>query len=79
MTGLLITLALLAIAVWLIKRHFPSPPAVDADPEQVLKAATELHKIRRRLDVAWTRTEMRNESARVGREIASALNDEESS
>ncbi len=79
MTGLLILLALLVIAGLLIRKQTSRPPPVDADPEQVLRAAAELHKIRRRLDVALTRSELRSESTRVKREIASALHDEESS
>ena len=79
MTELLILLVLMGIAVLLLRRQTPRPPAVDPDPEQVLRASTELHKIRRRLDVSLTRSEIRSESARVKREIASALNDEEPS
>lgn len=79
MIELLILLALLAVAALLLRQQTSKPPPVDPDPEQIFRAATELHKIRRRLDGALARSEMRSESARVSREIASALNDEEPS
>lgn len=47
------------------------------DPEQEMKAALELHRIRRNLDVAWTKSEQRRAGAALRRDIKKALEDEE--
>jgi hypothetical protein len=54
-----------------------SEPAEPVDPEQAMKAAIELHRIRRNLDAAWTKSEQRREGAAVRREIAEAFEEED--
>lgn len=75
MTAIAVTLILVigGLVGYLIWRtsELDAPPKVD--PEQAVKAAVELHKIRRRLDVAWTKSEQRREGAALRREIAEAL------
>ncbi len=68
---LLLAVVLVGLSVW---KHSeaPRPPV---DPEEAVKAAIELHQIRRRLDVAWTKTEQRQDAARLRREIGGALDD----
>jgi hypothetical protein len=73
MMVLLVSLFVLAGAVWfivLMRENQPTPPV---DPEQAVKAAVELHRIRRRLDAAWTKSEQRRDSARLRWDIAEAL------
>lgn len=69
---LLIVAFLLGYLVWMHSDDTPPP----IDPEQAMKAAVELHAIRRRLDVARTRTEQRRDVTRVRREIAEAMTDD---
>lgn len=73
----LVALFVLAVLVWLIVLMYGNQPAPPVDPEQAVKAAVELHRIRRNLDVAWTKSEQRREGARLRREIAEALRPEE--
>lgn len=42
-------------------------------PEAAMQAAVELHRIRRRLDVAHIKTEQRRDSSRLRREIGEVL------
>jgi hypothetical protein len=72
---LLLTVA--GLVGFLIRRSSESSPPENVDPEQAVKAAVELHRIRRRLDVARTKSEHRSASARVRREISEALKAEE--
>jgi hypothetical protein len=55
----------------------PSEPPGSVDPEQAMKAAVELHRIRRNLDASWTKTEQRREGAALRRDIAEALKGED--
>lgn len=74
----IVILALFAVA-WLLLRPpnldlGPEPEELpDASDEELMRAATELHDISRRLDVAWTRHELRTESGRLRRELAEEL------
>ena len=61
----------LAAALLLLPRNSEQLPQVD--PEEAVKAAIELHAIRRRLDVAWTQAELRSNAAWVRRRLASEL------
>jgi hypothetical protein len=74
-SGLLVVLALVVIAVVLIKKR--DRLTFEVDPEDEMRAAIALHRIGRRLDVALSRTQMRAESARVKRGLSKALKDEE--
>lgn len=61
---------------YLVRQSSEAAPAPPPNPEAVQKAALELHRIRSRLNVAWTKTEQRSDSARLRREIAKVLKDE---
>lgn len=50
-------------------------PEPERDPEAELKAALELHRIRRNLDVSLTKTDQRREADRMRRQIGEALDD----
>jgi hypothetical protein len=69
----LVALFVLAALVWFIVLMRGNQPAPPVDPEQAVKAAVELHRIRRNLDVAWTKSEQCREGAALRREIAEAL------
>lgn len=43
------------------------------DPEAELKAAVELHRIRRNLDLSWTKTQQRQDAERLRRQIRDEL------
>jgi len=74
MAWLVLAALLLALVLAVnLKRPSPSASSEDVDPEQAMKAAVELHRIRRRFDVSWTRSQQRREAARVRREIAEAF------
>jgi hypothetical protein len=68
---LVLVIGTLVAAIALKERRPPEP----IDPEQAVRAAVELHAIRRRLDTAWTKSEQRRDSARLRREIAEALDE----
>jgi hypothetical protein len=70
---LLLATVLMLLIRWKAGRDVPAEPV---DPEQAMKAAIELHAIRRRLDVAWTKTEQRQNASRLRREMTEALGDE---
>lgn len=61
---------------YLVWKTSEPPESPEVDPEQAMKAAIELHRIRRNLDVAWTKTEQRREGAALRREIAKTLKGE---
>ena len=67
MTGLALLLR------WKAGQEAVAPPV---DPEEAVKAAIELHAIRRRLDVALTESEMRQAGDRLRRNIRERLDDE---
>jgi len=73
---LIVIVLLLAVAFlvgYLVRQSSETSTPTDIDPEQAVKAAVELHRIRRNLDVAWTKSEQRREGAALRREIAEAL------
>lgn len=47
------------------------------DPQAAMQAAVDLHRIRRSMDVAWAKTELRRESSRLRRLMAEELDDTE--
>jgi hypothetical protein len=68
---LLAICGLVACLIWRVSE--PQVPPTDVDPETALRAAAELHGIRRRLDVAELQHEQRVAANRLRREIAEAL------
>jgi hypothetical protein len=69
----LLVLIVVGLGAYMIRQGSTPPHSPDVDPEQAVKAAVELHRIRRNLDVAWTRSEQRREGAALRREIAEVL------
>lgn len=69
-------LLLIALVVGFIVWTHSDEPAPEFDPEESTRAAVELYRIRSRLDVAWTRTELRRESTRIRRLMTEELDDE---
>lgn len=68
----LIAAAVVGYLIW--KHSEPSAAAApDVDPEQAVKAAIELHRIRSNFDVSWIKSQQRREAARLRREIAEVL------
>ncbi len=61
MTWVIVALAIavLLLALALLKPRKPEPPV---DPESVMQAAVELHRIRRDIDVAHTKSELRRDA-----------------
>lgn len=78
---LLLIVLLLVVAFlvgYMVRQTGESPaPPEDVDPEQAMKAAVELHRIRRNLDAAWIKSEQRREGAALRRDIAEAFEDED--
>jgi hypothetical protein len=72
MIPLLLVLLIVAVLVVGFRRRAVPPPLLD--PEEATQISIELHAIRRRLDTAWTRSELRRDAARLRREIAKELN-----
>jgi len=74
---LLLVAILLAVAFvvgYMVRQASELPErSDDIDPEQAMKAAIELHRIRRNLDVARIRSEQRRGGARLRRDIAETL------
>jgi hypothetical protein len=79
MTAIAITLILLigGLVGYMIWRTSEPDRPTEIDPEQAMKAAVELHRIRRNLDVAWMRSEQRRETAALRREIGEVMKEPE--
>ncbi|HEX7244413.1 MAG TPA: hypothetical protein VF245_02470 [Solirubrobacterales bacterium] len=81
MAVILLVIVLLLIVTFLVgylaSRSGEPNMSSPVDPEQEMKAAVELHRIRRNLDVAWARSEQRRAGAALRRNIRKALEDEE--
>jgi hypothetical protein len=58
LAALLLLLAV-TVCVFVFERREAAPPL---DPEAAMRASIELHRIRRRLDVDWARTELRRDA-----------------
>lgn len=54
----------------LLKLRKPEP---SLDPESAMQASVELHRIRRQLDVAYTRSELRRDADLLERRISKIL------
>jgi hypothetical protein len=78
MTVLAICIAAVLIVVVVIAGlHRPPAEPPPVDPESMTRAAIELHRIGRKLDVAYTKVEQRRGSARLKREIRDALDSDD--
>jgi hypothetical protein len=73
MTGLAICLAAVLIIVVIIGLRRPRSEPPPVDPEAMTRAAIELHRIGRKLDVAYTKVEQRRDMSRLRRQISEAL------
>ena len=75
---ILLTLAVLVVAgVIASRRRDPAPHAEEISAEESMQTEVELHAIRRRFDVAWTRHELRRDTARLKRELSDELDSPE--
>lgn len=75
MTGvivLIVVAVLIALLLLGLDDSDPPEPTIENEP-LATEVAIALHGIRRRLDVAWTRTELRRDHARLRRELAEEL------
>jgi hypothetical protein len=70
--ALLVVAAMLLVLVFVLESREASPPP---DPEAEARAAVELHRIRRGLDVVFLKTEQRQDMSRLRRDIGRALDD----
>jgi hypothetical protein len=71
-----LTLVLLMVALIAAKHRIPPPPAGALDEfrdEEIIRAAVELHAIDQRLNMAWTRHELRSDANRLRRELAEEM------
>jgi hypothetical protein len=70
---IVLILAVLVLAILLLRRRQPDSDNEVAGKEQIARAALELRNVSRRLDVAWTRHELRSESNKLRRELATEM------
>lgn len=77
--GVLLVLLLLVVAGCLgyLAHASSEPPPTPRDPETELKTAVELHRIRRRLNASWTKTEQRQDAQALRRRIGEAFEEED--
>lgn len=68
-------LAVLLLMLGLLWSRNPEPPL---DPEDAMKAAVELHRIRRDLDVACTKSEIRRDAGLLEHQIVEIVDSDES-
>jgi hypothetical protein len=68
---LLVATGLALLIRWKVGQEAAAKPLA---PEEAVQVAIELHAIRRRLDVAWTKAGQRQDASRLRREIGEALN-----
>jgi hypothetical protein len=74
---LLALVLLLGVLVGLIAFTRRAPRAeIPTDPEAALRAAIELHRIGRKLDGAWLKSQQRQDATRLRRDIGEALDDD---
>ncbi len=69
-----LTIAVLLLAFAQLKPRKPEPPL---DPESVMKAAVELHRIRRQLDVAYAKSEQRRDAGLLEHRIVEILDSDD--
>lgn len=69
-----LTIAVILFALVLLKPRKPEPPL---DPESVMQAAVELHRIRRDIEVAHTRAELRRDADVLEHRIVEIISDDE--
>jgi hypothetical protein len=62
--------AVLLLAVAMLRSRKPEPPL---DPEAAMRAAVELHRIGRQLDVDWTKAELRRDADRLEHRIVEII------
>jgi hypothetical protein len=71
MIWVIVAIVVVLLVVWLWSGE--RPPEID--PEDTTQAALELHAIKRRMEAAETRHELRRDGARLRRELAEELRD----
>ena len=65
----IVVIAVVLMIVWLMSGE----RTPEIGPEETTRAAIELHAIRRRLDVAQTRSELQRDAMQMRRELAEEL------
>jgi hypothetical protein len=65
---------ILVLIVVVLRARKPEPPL---DPESVMHAAVELHRIGRQLDVDWTKAELRQDADRLERRIVNTIDSDD--
>lgn len=68
-----LAVVLVALKLVLVKRREPTVDTGEVSDEELVRAAVELHGIGQRLEVAWTRHELRSETNRLRRELAEEM------
>ncbi len=76
MIWLVVGLLVVGVVVLLIRKEWQGDER-PLDPVSATRAAIELHRIHRRIDVVMTKREQRQAATQTRREIAEALDDEE--
>jgi hypothetical protein len=69
-----LAIAVLLLALTLLK---PRKPVLPLDPESVMQAAVELHRIRRDLDVAYTKCELRRDAGLLEHRIVEIIDSDD--
>lgn len=69
-----LAVATLFLTLALLRFRNPEPPL---DPEDVMKTAVELHRIRRDIDVAWAKSEIRRDAGLLEHRIVEAIDSDE--
>jgi hypothetical protein len=73
-----LTLAVVVFIVVLVVALFrPRTPEPPLDPEAAMQAAVELHRIDRRLDVEWTKRELRRDADELEHSIEEIIGDDD--
>jgi hypothetical protein len=68
------SVAVVFLLVLVLRRPRRAEPPLD--PESVMQSAVELYRIRRRLDVAYTKAEQRRDAEQLRRRIGQILDDD---
>lgn len=76
MTWVIVALAVAALLLALVLLK-PRKPESPLDPESVTQAAIELHRIRRDLDVAWTKSQLRRDADALEHRIIEIIGSDE--
>lgn len=77
MVAMAIALVVAAVLGYLVWKRSEPRGTPDVDPEKAVKAALELYKIRSRFDASLIKSEQRRDAARLRRQLAEILKDDD--